>query len=76
MSRYALMDGDLVENVIVWDGITEYKVPGKQLVLRDDVSPGDMVINDVVIKKIEPTPVKTKEELLEERIKALEAKVK
>jgi hypothetical protein len=42
MSRYALVQGDDVVNVVMWDGATPYEPDGELVALADDeaVGPG------------------------------------
>jgi hypothetical protein len=46
MNRYAILDGDLVVNVALWDGVTPWEPDGEIVALEDDSPVGPGYVRD------------------------------
>jgi hypothetical protein len=70
-----------VVNMVEWDGVTAWAPPpGHRVVIAPpDTDIGDTIVGAAVVKKPPPPPVQptpSKFDLIEQRLAALEAKVK
>jgi len=54
MANYAVVKNGVVENVVVWDGETEFSVDGATLILDDNARIGGTY--DGAFHFVEPTP--------------------
>ena len=54
MANYAVVKNGVVENVVVWDGETEFSVDGATLILDDNARIGGTY--DGTFHFVEPTP--------------------
>ncbi len=61
--EYAIVKSGIVENIIEWDGVSEYTVDGELVLADDSAWIGGTYNGSFVARPVEPEPEPTEEEL-------------